>query len=324
MKRASILVVCEKDTFHSKRFDRFDAYLRQSAPLANFEVIYTDRTERASTAITIERLQRTHPQLSIRYLPYAAGGRAVGNNLATQHARSDLMIFLADDFEPAPDFVAQHIRFHEMNRDPLAIAVGPGYFDEDNRSNPFTRWIEDSGTIFGARMRERFSIWDQRFFYAGNASIKRELFEAIGGFDPAFPADAWDDFELGHRLAIRGAYSRRIAADALHHHRVSFLERIHAMDTSAQGASIFEALHPNAAHPWKSTIARVVESGALATFATRRDTLASSIKDSERFSSEQLRLVQRCLDEAFANAYLVAKSTPNREPLLHSSATSVF
>jgi Glycosyl transferase family 2 len=308
MKQASILVCCEKDTFRSKRFDRFDAYLRQSAPLTDFEVIYTDRTERTSTAVAIAHLQRTHPQLSIRYMPYPVGGRAVGNNLAAQHAKSDLLIFLADDFEPAQDFVAQHIRFHEMNRDPLALAVGAGYFDEDNRSNPFTRWIEDSGTIFGARMRERFSIWDQRFFYAGNASIKRELFEAIGGFNATFPADAWDDYELGHRLAARGAYSRRIAADALHHHRVSFLERMHVMEASAQGAVVFESLHPNAAHPWKSMVASVAPDNALATLPARRDMLAETIERLPRLSSEHLREIQRCLDEAFSHGYVRAKT----------------
>jgi Glycosyl transferase family 2 len=308
MKRASILVNCEIDTFSSKRFDRFDAYLRQSAPLADFEVIYTDRTQRTSTAIAIAHLQRTHPQLSIRYMPYPAGGRAAGNNIAAQHAQSDLLIFLADDFEPAPDFVAQHIRFHEMNRDPLAVAVGAGYFDEANRSNPFTRWIEDSGTIFGVRMRERFSIWDQRFFYAGNASIKRELFEAIGGFNVAFPADAWDDYELGHRLAARGAYSRRIAADALHNHHVGFLERMHVMEASAKGAVVFESLHPNAAHPWKSTVASVAQGDAFATLPARRDMLAATVERLPRLSSEQLGTIQRCLDEAFSQGYLRAKA----------------
>jgi Glycosyl transferase family 2 len=306
MKRASVLVCCEQDTFRNKGVDRFDAYLRQSVPLTDFEVIYTDRTARTSTETTIKRLQQTPQQLSIRYIPYETGGRASGNNLAAAHAQSNLLIFLADDFEPAPNFVEQHIRFHEMNRDSLAIAVGAGYFDETIRACAFARWIEDSGTIFGARMRERYAIWDQRFFYAGNASIKSELFETMNGFNPTFPIDAWDDYELGYRLATRGAYSRRIAADALHHHRVGFLERTHVLEATAGAAAIFETLHPSAAHPWKAMVGRAIDGGTLQTYPARRDALAKILDGSRRFSIEQLQATQRCLDEAFAIGYLNA------------------
>ena len=45
------------------------------------------------------------------------------------------------------------------------------------------------------------------YFYSSHASIKRSLFERVGGFDARFPTAAVEDTELGVRLATRGSSS---------------------------------------------------------------------------------------------------------------------
>jgi hypothetical protein len=43
-------------------------------------------------------------------------------------------------------------------------------------------------------------------FYTCNLSIPRKLFEEVGGFDERFPYPAFEDTDLGYRLAGRGLH----------------------------------------------------------------------------------------------------------------------
>ncbi|BBJ24092.1 glycosyltransferase family A protein [Candidatus Nitrotoga sp. AM1P] len=93
--------------------------------------------------------------------------------MAAAQADGDLLVFLADDFDPSPDLIAAYAEYHTLNPDLNAVGIGPGLFPDNFRTDIFTRWLEDSGKIFGVPMRRILAVWPKTFFYAGNASIKK-------------------------------------------------------------------------------------------------------------------------------------------------------
>lgn len=252
MIEASVIVNTEDDAFGHKSYDFVAAFAAQQFDFARFEVIYADGRQRASTINAIESARVRWPRLNIRYVTTPSPARALGHNRGVAQARGDILIFLADDFEPTPDFLAQHVLFHQRCRDERAVAIGPGYFPEAIRRGAFCRWLEDGGSLFGVPMRRRQVIWPQTFFYDGNASLKRRFFARVGAFDERFLLDAWDDFEFGVRMVAAGGYSRFVPAAAWHRHRVSLSERCAAIEASASAARLVEALHPEVPANWRA------------------------------------------------------------------------
>jgi GT2 family glycosyltransferase len=251
----SLIIVTEADTFQHKQSDFFASIAGQTYPHPRFELIIVDGNQRRVTADAVKDFQLRHPAISTQYLTCASNARGSGNNLGAAHASGELLIFLADDFDPAPDFIAAHVDYHLFNPDIHATGIGPGYFPDSLRLDLFARWQEDSGLIFGTAMRQPMVSWPDHFFYAGNASIKRAKFRSIGGFDDAFRHDAWDDYEFGLRWAASGGYSQFIAgAITTHRHAVSLDERCHTMTRAGQAAHVLEALHPKIARPWKAKL----------------------------------------------------------------------
>ena len=134
--------------------------------------------------------------------------RVVGTVVSFDARAALLLVFLADDFDPSPGLIAAYAEYHTLNPDLNAVGIGPGLFPDNFRKDRFTRWLEDSGKIFGVPMRRILAVWPKTFFYAGNASIRKAKFQSLGGFDERFLNDAWDDFEFGVRWVASGGYSQ--------------------------------------------------------------------------------------------------------------------
>lgn len=253
--RTSLIVVTAPDDFRHKNTYCFASVAAQTYPHEAFELILVDPHAHPHIAAGFAAFRAQNPALRAMLLPSASKARAVGNNLAAAHATGEILIFLADDFDPSPGLVAAHAAYHAMNPDPDAVAIGSGLFPDDVRRDFFARWAEDSGHIFGVPMRRTLAVWPRRFFYVGNASLKRARFAALGGFDEHFPYDAWDDYEFGLRWAAGGGYSQFIAnAAAMHRHAVSFEERCASMMRAGESARVLERLHPDLDHGWRAML----------------------------------------------------------------------
>jgi len=176
-------------------------------------------------------------------------------------ADGDLLVVLTDDFDPSPGLIAVYAKYHTLNPDLNAVGISPGLFPDNFRKDSFTRWLEDSGKIFGVPMRRILAVWPKTFFYAGNASIRKAKFQSLGGFDERFLADAWDDYEFSIRWAASGGYSQFVAgATAAHRHAVAFDERCRNTGHAGKAARVLEKLHPNLDHAWRTIIHRDNES----------------------------------------------------------------
>ncbi len=269
--KISVLVVCEQDPFAHKGRHFVDAWLAQTLPLPAFELIIVDHPQGSGAAACFGDLRREdHPALNAQVLHAASGSRSAGTNLAARASSGEILLIFADDFEPLPGRLHAHWAFHTANPDVDAVAIGAGLFPPEIRRDPFPRWLEDTGAIFGIPLRQSVAVWPESFFYAGNASLKRAKFEALNGFDERFPMDALDDLEFGLRLIESGGYTRFLAnAAALHRHAVSFEERQSVLFQSAASARVFERIRPDWAGRWPELQPADADSGAARCNETR-------------------------------------------------------
>jgi GT2 family glycosyltransferase len=282
----------------------FSAYRAQTT--AAFEVIVVDGGARPDFAPAYAEHVRAFPDTPIRTITVPAPGRAAANNAGARAARAELLVFVADDFVPDPTLVRAHVKFHRHRATP-AVGIGPAYFPAELRADPFCRWLEDSGQLFGVPFRVAEHRWPRQFFYAGNASLDRALFERAGGFDSAFAHDAYDDHEFGLRLAALGVASHFVPkAAAWHDHRLTFEERTEAMRRAGVAARHVEARDPQRL---EHALARRALAELEAAVARTRAALAR-----EATSASRSDYYVAAMNLAFARGYHESAATPGPEP----------
>jgi GT2 family glycosyltransferase len=204
---------------HENDFERvMEAYRRQTAPRSSFEIIVVNGGARTDVQA---KVQRASGNMFVRVIEIELRGRAAANNAGVRAARSDLIAFMADDFVPCTTLVRAHIDFHR-HASARAIGIGPAFFADELREDPFRRWLEDSGLLFGIAFAMVGNDWPEGFFYVGNASMQRSLFEDLGRFDEAFDHDLTDDFEFSLRLRRQGVRTHFLPkARCSHEHEVT-------------------------------------------------------------------------------------------------------
>jgi len=274
-----------------------DAYLGQTAAAASFEVIMVNGGARDDSARIIDDHRRRFPWTPVRLLNIDRPGRAAANNVGAEASRSDLLLFIADDFIPAPTLVCAHLEFHGKLPHRAAVGIGPAFFPDALRRDPFRCWLEDSGQLFGVPFRLAAADWPRKFFYVGNASISHASFDRVGGFDDTFQHEAGDDFEFGLRWSACGGRSHFLPkALAWHDHALTLSERLEACRHAGEAARHVIARHGEIA-PWDKFLAQ-----PLADF---EDAAAEAEKGYRAVSSQVTGIAryQAMLDLAFAEGY---------------------
>ena len=128
----------------------------------------------------------------------AAAGPAEARNLATSRARGEVLVFVDADVIVHPETLEQIARRFE--REPGLTALFGAYDDRPVAAGAVSRFrnllhhhihVASAGPVDS--------------FWAGLGAVRREAFEAAGGFDAGrYPRPAIEDIELGMRLADRG------------------------------------------------------------------------------------------------------------------------
>ena len=166
-----------------------------------------------NTADIVELFKET---LQIILIEQSGQGQAMARNVGAKETSGNLLVFLDDDIEPQPLFLAAHIRSHSGSGRTVVIGYYPpllktqtGYFRSE-----LLEWWE----ITFQNMRlpgYRFSYTD---LVSGNFSLHPELFDEVGRFDTSFRCH--EDYELGIRLLQAGAeFVHSIEAIGYHHER---------------------------------------------------------------------------------------------------------
>jgi len=225
----------------------------QTARTESFEVIVYD-CNRSKWEAPLAHLRG---EIDLHYLRVARPLLARTNalNAALEKARGQLILFLAGDFTPDPNFVALHLAFHAERPRTDCVAIGPSKFVQEQGDERFVQWLEADGRIFGMNGTDGDA---GGFFYVGNASLKRELIDRAGMFDTDFPYDAFDDYEYGQRLRAAGMKSFYLPEALVWHehaHAPTLAERSRAMRHAGESAAVFERKHPGP-HDWSTSCTR--------------------------------------------------------------------
>lgn len=163
-----------------------------------FEVIVISD---GSTDGTDEFLASADYPFELRSVFQENRGPAAARNNGIARAQGEFILFIDDDVVPEANLFSEHMRAHEASSRDVAV-IGPLLSPQGFEMSPWVRWEQDMLVKqYNAMLR---GAWEPtaRQFYTGNASIRRELLLAAGGFDEKFRRA--EDVELAYRLADRG------------------------------------------------------------------------------------------------------------------------
>jgi GT2 family glycosyltransferase len=124
-----------------------------------------------------------------------AGRQGSSRNTALLLARADIVSFLDDDAEAAPDWLERLLAVYATH--PEAVAVGGAPWP--NYGAPRPSWFPlDFDWVFGCHYHSLPGrLAPVRHLIGTSMSVRREAMLAVGGFH----ADDYDDMDLSHRIA---------------------------------------------------------------------------------------------------------------------------
>ena len=160
------------------------------------------------------------PLAGVQVVQQEHAGPGAARNRGVRETQRPLVLFLGDDMVPTPGLVARHLERHARHPEPHVAVLGRILWHPAVPRDRLHRWLEWSGALFDYALLEAQGGDDPGWtrFYSSNVSLKREFFEASGGFDPDFRFD-YEDLDLGWRLGRRGMrllYERAAVAGHLH------------------------------------------------------------------------------------------------------------
>lgn len=175
------------------------------------------------TAEAVARLDCSWPMRVVEIDPNR--GPAGARNRGASEAAGNILLFLDDDMICEPDLVQQHARMYREGADAVA-----GNIPLHPKSPP--------GVLTDAVASA--AVWKQRAeltpfeIYAGQLSVRKSVFDALGGFDEEFAAGGGfgnEDVEFGARLLER--FDVRHNPKAISH-QVNLVSARQFMDRASQ------------------------------------------------------------------------------------------
>lgn len=163
-----------------------------SSTLDDLELIVVDD---GSTDDSAERASRHGAIVLATGGPHGPGA---ARNRGAERASGDWLVFLDADCELHPDTLAAAAG--EIRRDPDLGAVFGSYDDSPAAPGLVARYKN-----LVHHYVHQTADPDAKTFWAGCGAVRREAFEAVGGFDAElFPRPSIEDIELGYRLRDAG------------------------------------------------------------------------------------------------------------------------
>ncbi|HEY2334369.1 MAG TPA: glycosyltransferase [Solirubrobacterales bacterium] len=189
--------------------------------------------------------------IPIQLLEQPDGGPAAARNAGGKAASGDVLLFLGDDTEPdGPNLLRAHLDLHAARPEETYGLLGRITWSPRSPVTPFMRWLENGGPQFHYGEIEAGPVDAASYFYSSHASVKRSLFERVGGFDERFPTAAVEDTELGARLADAGLeldYHPELLV--LHDHPTTPAQSLRRSVAVGRSAALYNRLRPDRPHP---------------------------------------------------------------------------
>lgn len=229
--------------------ERCLAALAAQAGAPPFEVVVVDDGSGDATTTVLRSWESRLAGLRWFSQP-ANAGPAAARNRAIRAATGELVLFLDDDVEAAPDLVTTHLRLHaDASGDPSLGVLGRVDWAPDLDVTPFMRWLDRSGLQFAYEtwLREGPIDPPHAAFYTANLSMHRALLDEVGGFDERFPYPAWEDMELAWRLHREAGFrlEYRPAARAFHTRAIDLPTFRRRTAMAAESAELLRTVQPD-------------------------------------------------------------------------------
>ncbi len=140
---------------------------------------------------------------ALRLIESATPGMSLARNTGASMAHGDLLVFVDDDIEPLPGFLAAYARGHDF-ADKL-VAVGPLLsLPLPTPSSIFAERLFNLEADFSV-LRAAEKELDWTCMAGGNVAISKTLFQKTGGFDVWIAGYGGEDYEFGYRAQKAGA-----------------------------------------------------------------------------------------------------------------------
>jgi glycosyltransferase involved in cell wall biosynthesis len=230
--------------------DRSQLLMRGARELAeqcrglDAEILIVDDGSTDDTARTVERWV-SESSVPAQLIRQAAQGPATARNRGIEAAAGQIVLFLGDDVVPAHGLVETHLRHHETFPESEVALLGKVTWSPELPITPLMHWLEHGGPQFCYYKIVDPMAVPPTFFWTANVSVKRAFVREAGGFSERFPGAAFEDVELGVRLARRGLRLHfEPQALGYHYHPVTLRGSLARMESVAKGALIASATVP--------------------------------------------------------------------------------
>ena len=212
----------------------------QDIPPTDFEVLVIDD---GCTDDTPAFLAAYAGPLQLRVVRHVANrGRAAARNAGLKAATGALVVFLDDDMEVTPGFLAAHRAFHAG---PGRLGVGNVVNAPEVTDSPIVRYMSTRGA---QKILTRGPLpW--KYFSTNNSSVRMSDLARVGFFDEEFVTYGFEDLELGYRLQFQAGLGLGFIEEArslhIHYHDLEDVLRKKYLSGRSSLAILFRK-HPEA------------------------------------------------------------------------------
>ncbi|MCB9850499.1 MAG: glycosyltransferase [Phycisphaerales bacterium] len=157
----------------------------------------------------------------VTYLPLAPVGISAAKNAAVAAARGDVLLFVNDDIEPEPGFIAAHAAAQAAGH---AVVLGASPFVRWNDQTVFDEVVARTRMIFFYGELQNRAEYGFRYAWNLNLAVRRERLSKLSGpFSDGLRPVFYDDVEFAHRV-VGDETAVYYCADAYapHRHRYTF------------------------------------------------------------------------------------------------------
>jgi cellulose synthase/poly-beta-1,6-N-acetylglucosamine synthase-like glycosyltransferase len=123
-------------------------------------------------------------------------GPALARTYAARAASGDLLFFIDSDVVVRDDALG---RLASLFADP-SVGAAFGAYDEEPADKGFFSQCRNLAHSFIHQQSNR----EATTFWAGLGAVRRDVFAAVGGFDPRFVQPSVEDIDLGYRIRAAG------------------------------------------------------------------------------------------------------------------------
>jgi glycosyltransferase involved in cell wall biosynthesis len=135
--------------------------------------------------------------LPARHLQATAPGASAARNVGWRATEAPVVLFLDDDVLATPPLVSEHAQVHASEPSVSVAVLGHLRWHPELHVTPFMRWLERGAQFEFHNIKGDNAGWGR--FYTANVSVKRELLEAVDGFDAAAFPYLNEDLDLARR-----------------------------------------------------------------------------------------------------------------------------